>query len=220
MTEHQASQRRGLGLGEIWPLLFVIDEAIEAWGEMSKGKDGKAPETSGILWGLAKVVFFLIASPPFVVALVSWGLAHWIGLSPWDGFKLIGVIEIVFVVSLVALVAKKTRHDPWQRAESRGRALIGAEPSLPLDKLAGRIRDTLGNDKRAASLADDVAQRLVQKQHPEWFDKSHAPARGLVIRIPSRGQKTKDQPLIRAPHSTVKRLGGRDEEPKSGWHIH
>lgn len=223
MSQNQTPSKRGLGLGEIWPLLFVVDEAIEAWRDMSKGKDGKAPETSGILWGLAKVVFFLIASPPFVVALIGWGLSHWIGLGPWDGFKLIGVIEVVFIVLLVAWVIKKSNLDPWSRAMKQTRLEYDADPSIKPGDLVTKVRSALGQDSRAADKADDAARKVLTEAQ-KGRTQSQAPARVLVIRAPNIriviGRKTKtDQPLAKAPKSAVQRSGQEGKKPGSGWDI-
>lgn len=218
MTQNQTPQK-GLGLGNVWPWLFFVDEALEALRGASKGKDGKEPEVSQILGKLLLFVFFLAISPFGAIAIVAGLLTWWLGLNPVDGLKMVGFAEILFVVLLVAWVVKKSRG-PWSRTMKQAQLELGADPNIKPGELASRVRNALGQDEAAAKLADDVARKLLSSAHPEWFGKkSQAPTRQLVIKTNRGGQKTKDQPLVCTPRSTVKRLGGRDKRPKNGWDI-
>lgn len=218
---NQTSSQKGLGLGSFWPWLLFVDEALEALRGMSKGKEGKEPEVSQILWKLFLFVLFLAISPLGFVAGVGWLVAHLLGFDPVAGLKLIGAFEIAFIVLLVAWVVKKSRG-PWSRAMKQARLEIGFNPNIGPGDLASRVRNALGQDEAAAKLADDVVRKVLSAAHPDWIGKkSQAPTRQLVIRTNRGGRKSKtDQPLARAPRSTVKRLGERDGDPKSGWDIH
>lgn len=218
MTQNQTPQK-GLGLGNVWPWLFVIDELFEAMRAAGKGKEGKEPEFAQILWALTKILVLILISPFGAIAIVAGLLAWWLGLNPVDGLKMVGFAEILFVVLLVAWVVKKSRG-PWSRAMKQARLELGADPTIKPGELATRVRNALGQDEAAAKYADDVARKLLGEKHPDWIGKrSQAPTRQLVVRLNRGGQTKKSQPWLKSPRSTVKRLGEQSDEPKDGWDI-